>query len=228
MRYTIVTPTICRQSLVRLCESIDSQSQSDWEHLVVVDMPRDQLGRDQRQIISSIPARANRSFSYCSARHNNFGHTCRHQAWQHAKGDYILYVDDDDYLAHKDSLKTLDSVVEPWAVFPILRYGQTFLNLPPGISKTGTGMFIHKREIGRWHDSNSYEADGLFVEELRQKYAYQVLECAPVVVIPRTSCGVPNADSWFGNKMAGLVSRWLRFRSQVKTETVAGRAKSES
>jgi glycosyltransferase involved in cell wall biosynthesis len=226
MRYTIITPTICRQSLLRLCESIDNQIHSDWEHLVVIDMPRDKMGRDQRRIIASIPARENRPFFYCDTRHNNYGHTCRHQIWEHAIGDYILYVDDDDYLAHKDVLRMLDSVAEPWAVFPILRYGERFLNLPPGISRTGTGMFIHKRGIGRWPDSDSYETDGLFVEELREKYAYQVLDCGPLVIQPRTSCGVSNAESWFGNKVAGLVSRWLQYRARTRTGVVSPQAKS--
>jgi len=64
MRYTIVTPTICRQSLLRLCESIDSQTQSDWEHLVVIDTPRDNMKRNQRQIIASIPSKENRWVFY--------------------------------------------------------------------------------------------------------------------------------------------------------------------
>src|SRR5882757_9847970 len=128
MRYTIVTPTICRQSLLRLCRSIDSQTQSDWEHLVVIDMPCDSMTKDQREIMASIPSQANRSYFYCDRRHNNYGHTCRHQVREHAKGDYILYVDDDDYLAHKDALKALDVIAEPWAVFPVLRHGKIFFN----------------------------------------------------------------------------------------------------
>ena len=226
MRYTIVTPTICRQSLLRLCESIDSQTQSDWEHLVVIDTPRDNMKRNQRQIIASIPSKENRWFFYCDRRHNNYGHTCRHQIWEQAKGDYIFYVDDDDYLSHKDVLRALDSVGEPWAVFPILRHGKTYLDLPPGSSKTGTGMFIHRREIGRWPDADSYETDGLFVEELRQKYAYQVLDCGPLVIQPKSSRGISNAESWFGNKLAGLKARWLWYRYRTRTRTISPPAKS--
>ncbi len=226
MRYTIVTPTICRPSLERLCRSIDSQTQSDWEHMVVIDTPRNKLSRDQRKVLASITPKENRLFSYCATRHNNYGHTCRHQIWEHAKGDYIIYVDDDDYLAHKDALRMLDSVAEPWAVFPILRHGKTFLNLPPGTFNTGTGMFIHKREVGRWPDSDSYEADGLFVEELTRRYAYQVLDCEPLVIQPRSSCGVSNAENWFGNKLARLTARWLSYRYCAKTRNASRRAKS--
>jgi len=220
MRYTIVTPTICRRSLLRLCDSIDSQSQSDWEHLVVIDMPRGNMTADQREIIKSIPLKANRSYSHCDKRHKNYGHTCRHQIWEQAKGDYILYVDDDDYFADKDVLRVLDAVTEPWAVFPILRHGKVFFYLPPGRCRTGTGMFIHKKAIGRWPDSDSYEADGCFVEELRDRYQYQVVESRPIVIQPKSSYGISNAESWFGDVLTRQVSLWRRCRDFAKTRTV--------
>ncbi|MCU1301034.1 MAG: hypothetical protein JWQ87_1318 [Candidatus Sulfotelmatobacter sp.] len=227
MRYSIITPTICRESLLRLFLSIDGQTQSDWEHLVVIDTPHHSLTRDQRKIIEStlIPPRANRSFSYCERKHNNYGHTCRHQAWERAKGDYILYLDDDDYLAHHEALSVLDSVVEAWAVFPVLRHGQLFFNLPPGTARTGTGMFIHKREIGKWPDSNAYEADGLFVEGLLQKYRYQALDCPPLVIQPKSSFGISNAESWYGDKAAKVIGRWELYRHRLKNRIAGSRTK---
>lgn len=212
MRYTIITPTICRESLLRVCQSLDSQSDPDWEHLVVIDMPYRDMTRDQRRILQSIAPRGNRVFSHCHKRHNNYGHTCRHQIWDCAKGDYVLYLDDDDYLADSHVLKILDSVTEPWGVFPVLRHGKLFFNLPPGIGNTGTGMFIHRREIGRWPDSDAYEADGIFAEELKRGYRYQVIGGNPLVIQPNSSCGVPNAESWFGHKLATIRLRWLTYR----------------
>lgn len=219
MRYTIVTPTICRQTLLRLCGSIDRQTRSDWEHLVVIDMPRERMSKGQRQVLASISARPNRSFFNCARKHNNYGHTCRHQVWEHAKGDYIFYIDDDDYLADNDALRALDSVTEPWAVFPILRHGNVWLHLPPGLRKTGTGMFIHKREIGRWPDSDSYEADGSFIEELREKYQYQVVDSKPIIVQPKSSYGIPNTENWFGDRLAKLIGRWRRYWELARTAT---------
>jgi len=216
LRYTIVTPTICRQSLLRLCGSIDSQTQSDWEHLIVVDMPHDTLTKGQRQVITSIPSKQNRSYFYCDRRHSNYGHTCRHQVWEHARGDYILYVDDDDYFADRDALGVLDSVTEPWAVFPILRHGKVFFHLPPRSGKTGTGMFMHKREIGRWPNLDSYEADGSFVEKLKQRYKYQAVGCRPVVVQPKSSFGISNTESWFGSMLVKQVNLWHRVRYYAK------------
>jgi len=210
MRYTIVTPTICRPSLARLCESVDSQAQTDWEHLVVVDVPREKMTQSQWEILGSIPARANRVFSHCDTRHKNYGHTCRHNIWDRVMGEYILYVDDDDYLADSEVLRTLDSVTQPWAVFPVVKFGKKWLHLPPGVRATGTGMFVHRKEIGRWPDSDLYDADGLFVEELAQKYSYRVLESRPLVVQPKSSCGVSNADTWLGSVRAKLVEYRVR------------------
>lgn len=220
MRYSIITPTICRPSLLRLCRSIENQTQPDWEHLVVVDLPRTSMTKDQQKVIASISSNGNRSYSYCTKKHNNYGHTCRHQIWERARGDYILYVDDDDYLADEDVLRTLDIVTEAWAVFPMLRHGKIFFGLPPGTGNTGTGMFIHRKEIGRWPDSDSYEADGVFVEELVRKFRYQVVDSRPMVVQPRSSFGLTNTDSWWGDKFAKLIGRWLWYRYLAKTRII--------
>jgi glycosyltransferase involved in cell wall biosynthesis len=212
MRYTIVTPTICRPSLARLCTSLDRQSSRDWEHLVVVDLPREELSSEQREILGSIPQGANRPVFFCDRRHKNYGHTCRHQVWDHVRGEYILYVDDDDYFADDEALKTLDSVTEQWAVFLVLRHGKKFLNLPPGRNNTGTGMFLHRKEIGRWPDSNLYEADGIFVEELAQKYPFRLLDSRPLVALPMSSCGVSNIETRTGSLIASARRNWIYYR----------------
>jgi Glycosyl transferase family 2 len=216
VRYTIITPTICRESLLRLCKSLDAQSYSGWEHLVVIDLPYSEMSRAQRRILRLMPQRSNRILFHCDRRHNNYGHTCRHQVWDHVQGNYILYLDDDDYFADNDVLDTLNSVTEPWAVFPILRHGKLFFHLPPGTANTGTGMFIHKKEIGRWPDKDDYEADGSFVEELRRQYPYQVVDSRPLVHQPASSCGVPNAETWLGHKLANLRLLWLTRRYEAR------------
>ena len=37
MRYTIITPSLARPSLVKLCVSINNQTNKDWEHIVALD-----------------------------------------------------------------------------------------------------------------------------------------------------------------------------------------------
>ncbi len=223
MRYAIVTPTICRPSLLRLCESVDGQVQTDWEHLVIVDLPRQEMTQSQQGVLRSISSSANRSIFFCDKRHNNYGHTCRYQAWERVKGEYILYVDDDDYLADSAVLETLDAVTQSWAVFPVLRHGQRFFCLPPGPRSTGTGMFIHRKEIGRWPALDSYEADGCFVEELTRQHSYQVVDSRPLVFLPKSSCGVPNAETRMGGILAKLTTSWLYRKKQVRLKLFGGR-----
>jgi hypothetical protein len=209
MRYALVTPTICRPSLIRLCQSIDSQVQADWEHLLVVDLPRGKMTASQQKILASIPLRSNRSIVFCDRNHNNYGHTCRHQVWEQVRAEYIFYVDDDDYLADNAVLETLNSVTEPWAVFPVLRHGEEFFHLPPGKTSTGTGMFIHRKDIGRWPDTNAYDADGAFVETLVRNYSCQVVNSRPLVALPTSSCGVSSAETFCGRLRAKCIAHWI-------------------
>jgi len=123
-----------------------------------------------------------------------------------------LYVDDDDYLADADILRTLDAVTQEWAVFAMLRHGKKWLRLPPGTGKTSTGGFIHRKAIGRWPDLDLYEADGSFVEELARRHPYQVLDSRPLIVQPQSSCGVSNANTSLGRMQAKIVSYRLRLR----------------
>jgi len=192
MRYSIVTPTIIRPSLEKLCQTVDNQSDKDYEHILIVDMPFKEFVADEerRNRLSSIPANLQRKFFYCDKRHMNYGHTCRHNIAPLLRGDYVLYVDDDDYLADNDVLRTLQAVTKDWAIFPIRRYGSLYFQNPPGLCKTGTGMFIHKRELGVWPDRNEYEADGHFVEELIKKAPYEVLNTRPLVIMEVSSRGV--------------------------------------
>jgi glycosyltransferase involved in cell wall biosynthesis len=188
VRYSIVTPTILRPSLLRLCASIAKQTEKDWEHLIVVDSPYEQLTPEQFDVFKVV-AQSDRAvylkttFSFCNKRHNNYGHTCRHNAWELVKGEYIFYVDDDDYFAYEGVLTALNLVTKPWAIFPVMHYGSYFFNDPPGMCKTGTGMFIHKPFTGHWPDSDEYEADGRFIEKLKETYEYDSLVSVPVMVI---------------------------------------------
>lgn len=189
VRYSIVTPTILRPSLRRLCESIDAQTEKDYEHVVIVDMPFMSVNDEQGELLQSIAQDPRRVIYHCVRRHNNYGHTCRHNVHRVLIGEYVFYVDDDDYLADDNVLTTLNMVHKDWAIFPVMHYGSYFFNDPPGLCKTGTGMFIHKKEIGRWPDDNSYEADGHFVETLRN-YPYDALSVVPMVIQEKASRGI--------------------------------------
>ena len=84
-------------------------------------------------------------------------------------------------------------------------------------------MFIHRKEIGRWPALDSYEADGCFVEELTRQHSYQVVDSRPLVFLPKSSCGVPNAETRMGGILAKLTTSWLYRKKQVRLKLFGGR-----
>jgi len=167
MKFTIITPTLQRESLIRTCQSVDAQTFQDWEHIIMVDCPtmNDELLNPLIHL--------NRTFIHCKEPHKNFGNTCRYNAWDYANGEYILYLDDDNFLMDDKILEDIAPLLKgSWTLFPILRYGAHFYNDPPRLCQTDSANFIVKKEFGRWMNIPDYEADGLLVEALKQ-YPYQ-------------------------------------------------------
>jgi glycosyltransferase involved in cell wall biosynthesis len=184
--FSIITPTLGRESLSRCYESVDLQTFPNFEHIVQIDIPT-------AIAANTIPYR---HLAVCGEAHRNFGNTCRHLAWERATGEYLLYLDDDNYLSGTTALAdlciALHSAEYPdWAVMPMMRHGTRFFNLPPGLCMTDTGNIIVKREIGRWPDMNDYTADGHWVEALKANHPnYTALPgLKPVVVMEKSSEG---------------------------------------
>jgi glycosyltransferase involved in cell wall biosynthesis len=183
-KFSIVTATIVRSTLERLCQSLDSQLCQDYEHIVVVDIPFKELTAAQKLRLENIVRGGdNRVVSFCQKRHQNYGNTCRHNVSPKLKGEYVLIMDDDDYFADNEVLNTLKDVKADWAVFPIMRYGSPYLFLPPASCRTGNAMFVYKSKLALYPDVNIYESDGVLVEELKTKAAYEVLKCRPLTVM---------------------------------------------
>src|SRR5579863_3026407 len=176
--FSILTPTILRPSLLRACQSVNEQSFSSWQHIVIVDS---EISDD---LIAKI-AHPQRTVVRCEKPHNNWGHSCCHHAWPLATGEYVLRLDDDNFFADPNVLEDLKVVDKPWAIFPMLRFGGRFYNDPPGIRKTDSGSILVKKELGPWPDLNQYDADGVFVEQLLAKHPYQALpDIRPLVIAP--------------------------------------------
>ena len=211
MRYSILTPTLCRPTLKRLCDSIDMQTNDSWEHIIMVDKPEHMLTGEDSRLLEDVmqPMRGRRRIHFCDKRHKNFGNTCRRNAFELAQGEYICQIDDDDYYADADSLKTLEQVTETWAIYPVLARGTRCHRNPPGIGLTGSAMFIYRRETGiRFSDNEHYAADGEVVEELKKKYKYQSLDRErELVIYPWANHGMEQKD---------IDARVLRRRGPLK------------
>lgn len=186
MKFSIITPSLNRESLKQCCESVDAQSFKDFEHILAFDgMP------------SYLPSHtySNRK-RYCFRQTNQWGNFQRHSAWKYATGEYIWYVDDDNTVAHPDALKDIASRLElagnpAWGIFPINRHGSIFLHDPPGMCMTDTMNMIIKREFAQWPNTNVREADGLLADKLKAEHPYVAFpNCTAIGIMERSSNGV--------------------------------------
>ena len=188
-KFSIITPTLQRESLVQCCESVVSQTFKDWEMLVQID----DENIDQKLWSRINPTR--RIWAQeCGKRHNNYGNTCRHIAWERATGEWLIHLDDDNTLSHPNALRNiasaLDGIEEQWAIFPIIRHGWWFFNDPPGLCRTDTANMVIRREIARWPDIPDYTADGILCEQLKSKYPYRAFpNVEPIVNMPESREG---------------------------------------
>lgn len=191
MRYSIITPTLCRPTLKRLCDSIDSQSSDSWEHVIVTDCV---ITSKEQAILDSIKKDPRRKIVACSrTKHpKDFGNFARREAFDLTSGEYICQIDDDDYYADSDVLRTLECVTGVWAIYPVLARGKREHRDPPGIGLTGSAMFIYRRDTGiKFPDNCDYSADGQVVEALKKLYPYQALPAVrPLVIYPMANHGM--------------------------------------
>jgi len=188
--FTIITPSLQRESLVRCCETVNQQTLFSWQHIVQVDAAEldtalmERIKHPQREIYC------------CGERHGHFGNHCRHIAWEKATGLYCIYLDDDNTLAHINVLLDIINALHgsgypQWACFPILRHGSTFFYDPPRLCFVDTLNIVVKREIGRWPDIEAREADGHWVDALRERYPYKAFPLAtPIGIMEHSSDGV--------------------------------------
>ena len=186
MRYTIITPTLLRKTLARLCRSIEQQSCTDWQHIVVVDT----LGIDQ-ELIDSI-RHPQRLILFCEKAHEDWAVTCRRSAWEHAQGDYLLYVDDDNWLADDDVLEALQCVSRPVALHPLLYRGEYSDPVPVRIGHSDTNQLMVRRDIGQWpllSPENGRQGDGIFIRDLTLTYPYDVYTERALVVYEEEGYG---------------------------------------
>lgn len=187
MKFTIITPTLQRESLVECCASVDAQTYQDWEQVIAIDLHSPEW--HQMRVLTD----SRRFYLGMGRRYNNYGNTPRHEAWNIATGDYLVYLDDDNFLADSCVLEDIAEALRDrpdFAIFPILRHGQRFFNDPPGLCMTDTANVVVKRGIGRWPDIQDYTADGIWVEALKAKHTYQAFpDFAPIVIMPKSNEG---------------------------------------
>jgi len=192
--FSIITPTILRPSLKKLCDSLDAQTFKDWHHLIAVD--RIVHKNDPPTVLDDLSL--NQRYIYnCGVEHRNFGNSCRHNTWVYAAGRYLIYADCDNFFCHDEALSELASAIKSaefpdWGIMPMWRHGRPFFNDPPGNCLVDTANLYIKRDIGQWPDGPEYTMDGLWIEELKRnpEYIYKALpDVRPVINMPYSSEG---------------------------------------
>ena len=189
MKISIITPTVQRDSIQDLEHSLLSQTFKDWEWIIQVDCET-----VKTDLLSYYSSSCQVNIGCCGVKHNNAGNTCRHIAWERATGDWVLGIDDDNTLCSERSLEilanSLNKVDTPWVLVPMFRFGDIFLNDPPGLCQTDTANMVIRREIARWPTIPDYTADGILADTLRKSYPYTVLrDIEPVVFMDTMNRG---------------------------------------
>lgn len=225
-KFTIITPTVLRETLLRTCRSVDQQSYGEWQHVVMVDRPEDLLTERQQELLDRV-SNPRREVRFCPKPHRDFGNTCRRNGVDYARGDYILYLDDDDYYlpeALEEIHKGIVGVCPPpvWGVFPILRHGQLFFRIPPGHSSTCNNQFFHQPKAGGRdlrYPTRGYCADGEFVEMLLREFAYACVNPGrPLAVVDQSNLAfsVPMDRGAFEAAFSDYVTHY-----SVETEAIS-------
>jgi len=180
VKITIITPTVMRTSLWKLCNTIEEGSHKDWEHIVVVD-----------DYHMDIPygLEDDRRIWLCSQhRYRAHGNPCRAMAYWYVTGDIITYADDDNYYIN-DALAVLNAGVEEasWGVFPMLREGNRFLNPCVGDCCTDNNQIFHKPVIKgieiRYIPYDIPSADGKMAEGLSRLSKPLIMDTVPELLV---------------------------------------------
>lgn len=190
LRFTIITPTLLRPTLERTCKSIDDQTHSNYEHIIIVDVKgiiqrskglnsydRKEYFKNKFALLDKI-SNKNRKILFYNKNFigNDYGNECRGHGFdcRDKNTDYILYLDDDDfYINNTFSIiqSRLDNNKPNAFYFPCLRFNETFFN-EPAITQTTSNQWGHKPVINgkeiKWHGDNSYVSDGEFLEEVKK------------------------------------------------------------
>ena len=180
-KFTIITPTLLRDGLSKTCKSIEKQRYTNWEHIVVVDLPKTQVPNWK---IRSI-AHPQRKIVLLEKNCNDYGNTPRLIAYNYVAGDLVMYLDDDDYYIYRNEpfQRLVDyfncyfpnKLLPNLGVFPARRLGQRFFHFPPRLDLTVSCQYFHKPIINglpiQWRvvDRKSYISDWQFLHSVLQK-----------------------------------------------------------
>jgi len=117
MKLSIVIPVYqVEKTLARCLDSIASQSFRDWQGILV-----DDASRDGSAEICDRYVKADRRFQVVHLKKNSGLGAARNVGLQKARGQYVTFVDSDDYIA-EDTFKTLFEILSTHPDYDLLEY----------------------------------------------------------------------------------------------------------
>lgn len=188
MRYSIITPSLARPSLVKLCVSINNQTNKDWEHIVALDRLPD---TDSRRAVIAAVQHLQRRVLVRPGYEGHGGNHHRHALHAEAQGDYILYWDDDNYVIDDFVLDELKVVTKPWAIYPLLLHSKDYyMQFPLRIGGCDGNQIMVSRHMPPYPNLPGYDTDGVYIKQLEEICPdFQTVGARPLIVYPRASCG---------------------------------------
>ena len=174
---TVITPTILRPELKLLCDYIKTANEElgNIQHLVMVD--KKVINEEDNKLLESIESMDRELIRvHKTIEGNDFGNTARKVAYPFIKGKYVINIDD-DYVTLNAGLKSefcellvMKKENHDLIIFPALRGGIRFFNIPAGKCKTVSCQYFYKPVIKKkkmiWKESSEYTQDGDFLEEI--------------------------------------------------------------
>ncbi|MBQ2944474.1 MAG: glycosyltransferase [Ruminococcus sp.] len=137
MFFSIIVPMYNVEKYIGECiESLQSQSMKDFELIVVDDGSEDKSA----QIVRSFAEKDSRVVLL--KKENGGQSTARNFGLRHAKGEFVIFIDSDDFITRDDYLQTLfDKIQKTDADVVMYRYNKFYENRNPQLEKCGYSFF---------------------------------------------------------------------------------------
>mgnify|MGYP003119464960 CR=1 FL=1 len=196
LKLYIITPSICRNALVRTCKSVHSQTYKNWEHIILFDEVENDKINNFLEKIPYKPTIERKSWK-------NFGNGQRHDAWNLVPEDSLItYMDDDDYYKDSDCFNKIINKFQNSNIDVVfwagIRYGEFFNHKPPRANHTMSNQFAHYK-----YDSNnnpiqwdfcpnrnqSPGRDAMFIDRIVKSFNYSHID-DPLVVVEKSNRGL--------------------------------------
>lgn len=177
MKFSIILPSLLadypgtatkkEQKLIRAIDSVLNQSFTDIELIVVAD------GCSATSFIVSRMLKDDSRLSLLSVSRNGlWSNKARNAGIAAAKGDYIIYLDNDDYYG-PDHLKIINDNLngEDWVYSnDWMRHNDTWIERETDVTqygRCGTSNLCHASRLGLTWEKTGYGHDYHFIQQLR-------------------------------------------------------------